>query len=476
MKKAGKDKQRANKTSVASGKYRLVPVFGMVASLIISIGTAAYATDAVAKKSKSATIRLNSTSTVQTKTASTAKKTVLRAQTIMNQVPSNLAPGAEAASNRYEALEQGHPLPGTSQTDLLMYGYVPSGMSPQQAQMLYNSLPNNLRKRTIWPQPGSPEWVARMAHEPVDPSNSALNSVGMSRSQIEATNQKLIRESIRERFGPIYIPPLHKDHNVPTPATTQKNQTVRHSYTKDYLGSIREMTDSSGNIVSQYSYDPYGRQTKVGGTGPDADFGFEGYYVHQRSGLNLTLMRAYSPKLGRFLNHDPIEEAGGVNLYAYAGNDPINRFDPTGTLPVEYRNWGGPGWTNGRNQIELSNFPYRPGQNGFRKPANPRDRCYYWHDVCLHNCARIGSKDPKKDCPKDRQRCRRNCDQALADCLQNVLDTYGQFQFGLPPLTPGEISSFTPPGSWNDNPGQFVPGLQPYENIDPGVISPGMPQ
>ncbi len=40
--------------------------------------------------------------------------------------------------------------------------------------------------------------------------------------------------------------------------------------------------------------------------------------------------RYYDPQLGRFLSEAPIGISGGLNLYAYAGNDPVNAADPSG--------------------------------------------------------------------------------------------------------------------------------------------------
>src|SRR5271154_2654162 len=78
-------------------------------------------------------------------------------------------------------------------------------------------------------------------------------------------------------------------------------------YTRDHLGSVREMTNSSGTIEARYDYDPYGRVTTITGTIP-SDFQYAGYYEHATSGLNLTLYRAYDPNTARWLSRDPLGE------------------------------------------------------------------------------------------------------------------------------------------------------------------------
>jgi len=100
-------------------------------------------------------------------------------------------------------------------------------------------------------------------------------------------------------------------------------------FTKDHLGSVREMTDNLGAIRARYDYEPYGRKTKVQGD-VDADFGFTGDYYHSTSRFYLTHYRAYDPNTGRWLNRDLIAERGGLNLYAYVGNNPLKYRDISG--------------------------------------------------------------------------------------------------------------------------------------------------
>ena len=58
--------------------------------------------------------------------------------------------------------------------------------------------------------------------------------------------------------------------------------------------------------------------------------GAKGYQNDDATGMQLLGARYYLPKLGRFLTPDPIEHAGGINLYAYCEDSPLERVDPSG--------------------------------------------------------------------------------------------------------------------------------------------------
>ncbi len=104
---------------------------------------------------------------------------------------------------------------------------------------------------------------------------------------------------------------------------------VAYYYTRDHLGSVREMLNSSGAIVARYSYDPYGKTTLVSGSN-GATKQYAGTYMHQPSGLNLTKHRAYKTNFGRWISRDPIGEEGDTNLFNYCGGNPISFKDPLG--------------------------------------------------------------------------------------------------------------------------------------------------
>jgi RHS repeat-associated protein len=105
-------------------------------------------------------------------------------------------------------------------------------------------------------------------------------------------------------------------------------------FTRDHLGSIREMSDGAGSLRARYDFDPYGRRTKVSGN-LESEFAFTSHHYHPASGLHLTLFRGYDSDTGRWLNRDPIGEDGGLNLYEFVGGDPLNWIDTAGLSKVK---------------------------------------------------------------------------------------------------------------------------------------------
>lgn len=60
---------------------------------------------------------------------------------------------------------------------------------------------------------------------------------------------------------------------------------------------------------------------------------FPGQYYDADSGQHYNLNRFYNPELGRYMEPDPIGLEGGLNPYAYAGNNPVNMVDPDAKHP-----------------------------------------------------------------------------------------------------------------------------------------------
>ena len=126
------------------------------------------------------------------------------------------------------------------------------------------------------------------------------------------------------------------------------------SYFYDYnaVGSTAGLSASTGAYVNRYSYLPFGEKLTTTETVSNS-FEYVGQWGVTNEGNGLDFMRAryYDAGDGRFVSTDPIGTNGGVNLYAYSMNSPLNYADPSG---LDCNTDTNEGWVN--NLLDLKKF------------------------------------------------------------------------------------------------------------------------
>jgi RHS repeat-associated protein len=110
------------------------------------------------------------------------------------------------------------------------------------------------------------------------------------------------------------------------------------------VGQVLNATDTQSiTVAARYEYDPYGHQLASTGDYASANpfrfstkwFDTEVDYPNtSNDGLYYYGFRYYLPRLGRWGSRDPVEEAGGDNLYVLVGNHPINTVDSMGLSDI----------------------------------------------------------------------------------------------------------------------------------------------
>ena len=88
---------------------------------------------------------------------------------------------------------------------------------------------------------------------------------------------------------------------------------------------------SDGSIAARYEYDPFGKT--IFSEGPMAgenSYRFSTKYLDDETGLYYYGYRYYDAEMGRWINRDPMEENGGINLYAFNYNDSLGITDYLG--------------------------------------------------------------------------------------------------------------------------------------------------
>jgi RHS repeat-associated protein len=146
----------------------------------------------------------------------------------------------------------------------------------------------------------------------------------------------------------------------------------------DYLDPVT-IVDGSGAVAERYAYDAFGNArilapdyTSRSASDFDWNFLFHAEFLDRDTHLYNYGHRYYSPNLGRWLSQDPIEEDGGLNLYAFVHNGGINAVDFLGLDDIKWRSQRPPGppWPT-------------PGPPAPRRPT-PKPQSHPTPGPCLH--------------------------------------------------------------------------------------------
>ena len=121
---------------------------------------------------------------------------------------------------------------------------------------------------------------------------------------------------------------IFKDH------TSTVNESFYPAY--DAQGNVTGLIDTLGNLDAAYEYDPFGKLIRHAGTRrASMSLLYGTKYTDMETGLIYYGHRYYDPRQGRFINRDPIGEKGGINLYGFSGNSPVNGLDFLGLCESE---------------------------------------------------------------------------------------------------------------------------------------------
>ena len=119
-------------------------------------------------------------------------------------------------------------------------------------------------------------------------------------------------------------------------ASVDASTPAMYYYQYDANGNVGQVVNASdGSTAAAYDYDPFGNIIHSTGILAYANpFRFSTKYFDRETGLYYYGYRYYSVRIGRWLTKDPLEEQGGLNLYAFCLNNPINFFDALGLIWV----------------------------------------------------------------------------------------------------------------------------------------------
>jgi len=152
--------------------------------------------------------------------------------------------------------------------------------------------------------------VKHMLKEGLSPlSKSILTNMGMDPEALLANTRQGLQEAKQAELTPVTIHYFHNDH----------------------LGAPLALTDQQANIVWAVKRDPWGNiEEEYNPQGIEQPIGLPGQRLDKETGLYYNRYRYYDPKIGSYINQDPIGLRGGLNTSIYGVNNPLIFIDPIG--------------------------------------------------------------------------------------------------------------------------------------------------
>uniref|UniRef100_UPI001ABB6D4F RHS repeat-associated core domain-containing protein n=1 Tax=Burkholderia cepacia TaxID=292 RepID=UPI001ABB6D4F len=166
---------------------------------------------------------------------------------------------------------------------------------------------------------------ARTTHYVYEPGSFVPVAQAVRQDAILLLDQPEYGDYYRQDEDPLWMPP------PPAPPIDGLAW-----YQCDHLGTPQELTDEHSEIVWSAEYRAWGavkevvRKASGGRVEVRNPIRFQGQYHDHETGLHYNRYRYYDYDTGRYLSPDPLGLGGGINVYAYAGGNPVAYYDPLG--------------------------------------------------------------------------------------------------------------------------------------------------
>jgi RHS repeat-associated protein len=208
---------------------------------------------------------------------------------------------------------------------------------------------NRLWDVTVWPPGQEPQWVYVFQYDGLSRIRQRLTyqwQPGVGWNHVNTTRYMYDgRQLVEERYASDHVWATYV-HGIDLSGTFEGAGGIgsflgrrfasgeKFYYHADAMGNVTALVDAWQNLAGTHKYDAFGGEISTSGYWATINPIRFSSKVLQGGGIYDYGLRFYDPGLQRWLNRDPIEEKGGINMYQFVRNDPSNHFDPDGRIVV----------------------------------------------------------------------------------------------------------------------------------------------